>query len=241
MNPDEQLQRSYYAATAVEYNARHLGQKEEPEHDFAFDVMAGVIRGCAWDSVLDVGAGTGRVLLGLRDQLPQVRRLGIEPVSELREQGLNAGLAPGELVEGDAMGLAFPDQSFDLVCEFGVLHHLRRPEVAVAEMLRVAKKAVFLSDSNNFGAGSRPARLFKQMLRAIGLWRWADWIRTRGKGYHFSDGDGVFYSYSVFDSYSQIAEACESVHVMNTRGGGFHPLRDASHVLLLGIKKDPFK
>jgi SAM-dependent methyltransferase len=237
MNPDEQLQRSYYAATAAEYNARHLGQKDEPEHDFAVDILTGIIRSHEWSSVLDVGAGTGRLLLELRDQLPQVRRMGVEPVDALREQGWKAGLSQGELVDGDAMRLAFPDQSFDLVCEFGVLHHLRNPEVAVAEMLRVAKKAVFLSDSNNFGAGSRPARLFKRMLRALGLWRLADWIRTKGKGYHFSKGDGVFYSYSLFDSYPQIAKLCESVHVMNTRGGGIRPLNDASHALLLGIKK----
>ena len=31
-----------------------------------------------------------------------------------------------------------------------------------------------------------------------------------------SEGDGLVYSYSVFNDYKQIGEACESVHMVNT-------------------------
>jgi len=76
------------------------------------------------------------------------------------------------------------------------LHHIRKPALAVAEMLRVATKAIFLSDSNNFGHGSPLGRSIKQTIDLLGLWPLADWIKTKGKGYTISEGDGLAYSYS---------------------------------------------
>ena len=43
-----------------------------------------------------------------------------------------------------ASRLLFVDASFDVVCEFSILHHAQRPDVVVREMLGVAKKAVVL-------------------------------------------------------------------------------------------------
>lgn len=40
--------------------------------------------------------------------------------------------------------LLFTDNSFDVVTEMGILHHVAEPERVVAEMLRVAKKAIFI-------------------------------------------------------------------------------------------------
>jgi ubiquinone/menaquinone biosynthesis C-methylase UbiE len=234
---EETLQHAYYTATADDYNRMHVGQSNEPEHDLALGLLVGLVGQMTIDSILDVGAGTGRALLQFGHRCPGIRVVGVEPVAALRQQGYKAGISPEQLVDGDAMKLAYPDGAFDLVCEFGVLHHLKRPDIAVAEMLRVAKRAVFISDSNNFGAGSKVARTFKQGLRALRLWPLVDWLNTRGKGYHYSLGDGVFYSYSVFDNYSQINGACSSVHVMNTRGDGKSAFRSASHVALLGFKK----
>lgn len=73
------------------------------------------------------------------------------------------------------------------------------------EMLRVARKAVFISDSNRFGQGSRIQRIVKLLLFKARLWGVFNYLRTLGKGFLFSEGDGVFYSYSVYDSFQQIA------------------------------------
>ena len=135
------------------------------------------------------------------------------------------------------MALAFPDDAFDLVCEFATLHHVPEPGKAVSEMLRVARKAIFISDNNNFGQGSWVARLTKQLINAAGLWPIADLIKTRGKGYTISEGDGLFYSYSVFNDYKQIAEQCETVHLLGTVNSGPNLYRTASRVALLGIKR----
>lgn len=68
----------------------------------------------------------------------------------------------------------------------------------MSEMLRVAQKAIFISDANNFGQGRFLARTAKQALNALGLWKTVDFIKTKGKGYTISEGDGLAYSYSVF-------------------------------------------
>jgi hypothetical protein len=118
-----------------------------------------------------------------------------------------------------------------------VLHHIPHPERAVGEMLRVARRAILISDGNNFGQGSAGVRAVKQLLHALRLWPLADLIKTRGKGYTVTEGDGVAYSYSVYRSYAQVRRASRSVHVVNTLDAGVNPYRTSPHVALLGIKR----
>ncbi len=229
------IQRAYYAATADRYDAMHV--HGDDEHGFALRFLISAVDHLGVRSILDIGSGTGRGLLTIKTTLPGVTALGVEPSPELRRIGRSKGLSEHELVDGDAMNLTFGDGSFDLVCEFGALHHIPDPSKAVSEMLRVSRRAVFISDSNNFGQGSRSARLVKQAINAAGLWRFADLIKTKGKGFTISEGDGLAYSYSVFNDYRQIRAKCETVHLLNTLDGGPNLYRTASHVALLGIKK----
>lgn len=228
-------QRAYYAETARRYNEMHVHGGDN-EHNFSLAFMVSTLDYLGVKSVLDIGSGTGRTLIYLREKRPDIRVVGIEPVKELREIGYKNGISETALVEGDALNLEYKTGEFDLVCEYGMLHHVRRPETVVSEMLRVAKKAIFLSDSNNFGQGSATARNVKQIINLFGLWRVADFIKTKGKGYSISEGDGLGYSYSVFDNYEQIKRQCKSVHLLNTKDGKINPYKTASHVALLGIK-----
>lgn len=229
-------QRHYYAATANLYDAMHVNERDE--HFFALYFLVATLDYLQVRSILDIGSGTGRALHYIKMCRPELRLVGIEPVKELREVGHSQGLSELELIEGDANKLQFSTGEFDLVCEFGVLHHIRRPEQAVSEMLRVANKAVFISDSNNFGQGSPIKRTIKHLINFLGLWSIADLINTRGKGYAISEGDGVAYSYSVFNNYKQIQEQCKSIHLLNTKEGGVNLYATASHIALLGIKKE---
>ena len=70
----------------------------------------------------------------------------------------------------------------------------------------------------------------------FGFWPVADLIKTRGRGYTISDGDGVAYSYSVFNDYDQIAAVCKRIHLINTEGSGPNLYRSAPHIALLGLK-----
>jgi ubiquinone/menaquinone biosynthesis C-methylase UbiE len=228
------IQRAYYAETADRYDSAHV--HEDDEHSFALRFMISVIEQLGVKSILDVGSGTGRGLLTLKKAMPDILAVGVEPSAELRKIGYANGLTETQLVDGDAMALGFGDGSFDLVCEFGALHHIPKPAKAVAEMLRVARKAIFISDCNNFAQGSKLGRFFKQAANATGLWPVADFIKTKGKGYTISEADGLFYSYSVFNNYKQIRQACQLVHILSTKDSGPNIYRTSTHVALLGIK-----
>jgi ubiquinone/menaquinone biosynthesis C-methylase UbiE len=228
------IQRQYYRETAPYYNQMHVHEKDE--HFLALSFLVAALDYIQAKSVLDIGSGTGRALAFIKQHTSAIHLLGVEPVAELRQIGYANGLSNGELIDGDAAHLQFEDNQFDLVCEFGMLHHVKRPAVVVAEMLRVARKAIFISDSNNFGQGSFVVRSFKQLLNSLGLWKVADFIKTRGRGYSLSEEDGLSYSYSVYNNYKQIEMSCKSIHVLNTTFGGINPYRTAGCVALLGMK-----
>jgi ubiquinone/menaquinone biosynthesis C-methylase UbiE len=230
---DASIQRAYYASTAGQYDAMHL---DDPEHQVALSIMVAMLDLLEVRSILDVGAGSGRVIRHLSKVRPDLRVVGVEPVQQLREVAYAAGVPRESLIEGDGAALPFYDEQFDLVCEFGMLHHVRKPDAVVAEMLRVAKRGVFISDSNNFGQGSPLARAVKQGLNALHLWPLANWIKTRGKGYSITEGDGLAYSYSVFTNYDQVKKACSRVHLFSTIDSGPNLYRSAGHVAMLGVK-----
>lgn len=228
------LQRAYYARTAEAYDSLHV--QSDDEHHVALAWLAGLVQHHGIRSVLDVGCGTGRAIRYLEQHRPGLRIAGIEPSPELRRQASRSGILDTQLLDGDATALPFDDASFDLVCEFGVLHHIARPRLAVAEMLRVARVAVFISDDNHFAAGSAPGRRVKQGLNALGLWPAAYWLRTGGKGYRVSEGDGLSYPYSAFDDLPYLRAHCATVQCASTDGGGPDLYRSAAHVAVFGLK-----
>jgi ubiquinone/menaquinone biosynthesis C-methylase UbiE len=231
---DSRIQRDYYEATAADYDSMHVSHGDE--HYFALAVLAGLIEFLEAQTLLDVGSGTGRALLYLKRVKPQLSILGIEPVEGLRNMGYRAGLRTDELVDGDATSLNLADASYDVVSAFGVLHHVRDQRRVVNEMWRVARTAIYISDSNNFGQGRPISRAVKQMLHACRLWPAANLLKTRGRGYSVSRGDGLNYTYSVFDTHSDLRKVAKSLHLINTLGDGANPYRSAPHVALLAVK-----
>jgi ubiquinone/menaquinone biosynthesis C-methylase UbiE len=232
---ENEIQRQYYSDTAVKYESMHVHQDDE--HFFALGLMIGLLDYLKVESILDIGSGTGRAISHIKKHRPDIKIVGIEPVQALRDVANQNGISQSEIIDGDATNLNFFDGEFDLVCEFGVLHHIKNPEAAVSEMLRVSKKAIFISDVNNFGTGNFLGRLLKQLINFTGLWKALDFVKTRGKGYIITEGDGLSYSYSVFNNYSQISKKCTQIHLMNTKDGQVNPYTTASHIALLGIKK----
>ena len=203
----------------------------------ALSWLSGLIAHHGATTVLDIGSGTGRAPLYLQRHHPQLNVLGVEPSAELRAIGHAAGIAVDALVDGDATALPYADGSFDIVCEFGVLHHVADPRRVVEEMLRVARLGVFISDDNHFAAGSPLNRLAKRTLDAVGLWKAAYRLRSGGKGYRISDGDGLSYPYSVFDDLAVLRSTCDLVQMANMDGGGPDLYTHAAHVALFGRKR----
>jgi SAM-dependent methyltransferase len=235
----EQIQHDTYTQAAASYD-REFVHEGDP-HDVALGLISALIDGYRYSSLLDVGSGTGRGVKHLLDRHEGVEVRGIEPVRGLIDQAEAAnGVPKGVIVEGSGESLPFGDESFDAVCELGVLHHVPKPEDVIAEMMRVARRAIFLSDENRFGRGRRSVRWARFALWHTGLWPLAFRIRHRGRRYVRNPADGgVAYSYSVYDSIDQLNEWADRLFVVPTVPANesfAHPLLGASHGLLCALR-----
>jgi ubiquinone/menaquinone biosynthesis C-methylase UbiE len=236
---DALIQREYYASTAPHYDAMHIS--EDDEHGVALRYVSALMREFELHSVLDVGTGTGRAIMYLRRAHPGAFVVGVEPVASLLARASAKTEVNGaSLASASGYQLPFGDASFDVVCQFGVLHHVKEPNIVVREMMRVAKRAVFLSDSNRFGQGQMRARLLKLFLAQCGLWPAANFLKTRGAGYTISAGDGLSYSYSVFDSFATLQPWADRLVMVPTNAvehpSWQHPLLTSSHILLCALR-----
>jgi ubiquinone/menaquinone biosynthesis C-methylase UbiE len=100
-------------------------------------------------SVLDVGCGEGVVTERLAHRLAPAKVLGVDAdEAHLRTEWDSRNAPNISFAAGSAYDLPFADVSFDLVCCIEVLEHLERPQDALAEMSRVAGRALLLSVPN---------------------------------------------------------------------------------------------
>ena len=232
-------QRRYYERTAGSYDMMHVS--DDDEHARALGAFVGLadVFGPV-ESVLDVGAGTGRAMAILQRRWQEATIMGVEPVAELRKIGHGKGISPTRLVSGDALRLDYPDDAFDYVIETGMLHHVAMPGLAIAEMARVARRGIMISDVNNFAGGSTALQLLKTIVKHAKLWSALIWIQTRGRMYKSDEGDGIFYSFSVFDHLHCFRTKFPAIHFMNTvpcRGGSL--TRHAGGVMVFATIPNP--
>jgi ubiquinone/menaquinone biosynthesis C-methylase UbiE len=234
----EGLQLQYYRDTASTYTTKHV--HESDEHYTAFHLIRSLCSDLNITSILDTGCGTGRGVNYFKTYFPQCKVIGNDVSADLLKIATEQYKIPSEdLICCSSYELPFADKSFDIVTEFGILHHVAEPNRVVAEMLRVARKAIFISDSNRFAQGSLTSCLVKLLLYKTGLWWSLRWLANGGKRWNYSEGDGIYYSYSVFDNLKVIDAACSKVFAIPTvavPGAAISPLLFAPHVLLCGFK-----
>jgi ubiquinone/menaquinone biosynthesis C-methylase UbiE len=89
------------------------------------------------ERALDVGAGAGALALALAPFVAEVVGVDVEP--ELLARARERAPANVTFEEADATALPFADGSFDLAGTLRTLHHVRRPELALAELARVTR------------------------------------------------------------------------------------------------------
>jgi 2-polyprenyl-3-methyl-5-hydroxy-6-metoxy-1,4-benzoquinol methylase len=103
-------------------------------------------------SVLDVGCGEGVVTERLAHRLAPTEVLGVDAGERhLKAQWDSRSASNLSFAMGSAYDLPFSNGSFDVVCCLEVLEHLERPGDALAEMSRVARRALLLSVPNEPG------------------------------------------------------------------------------------------
>jgi ubiquinone/menaquinone biosynthesis C-methylase UbiE len=91
------------------------------------------------ERALDSGSGAGALAFALAPHVREV--VAVDLVPELLEQGRKRGerFPNVSFVEGDATKLSLEDGSFDLTGSLRTLHHIARPELAVAELARLTR------------------------------------------------------------------------------------------------------
>ena len=123
--------------------------------------------------VLEVGAGSGRDLLGLAAAGAIGVVLDYSPASLalVRDQALAQGL-PVHLVRADALHMPFRDDAFEVVFHQGLLEHFRDPVPLLRENARITRRGgrVVVDVPQTF----HPYTLMKQMLIAVDRW-FAGW------------------------------------------------------------------
>ena len=113
------------------------GVEEIYREEFKRRVLAGRPR-----SLLDVGAGRGAFLKGVKSDIN--RLVGLEPNTELVETLQGHGI---EAVHGSAERLPFQDHEFDVVVFSYSPHHLSDWAAALKEAMRVARHSIEILDS----------------------------------------------------------------------------------------------
>jgi SAM-dependent methyltransferase len=89
------------------------------------------------ERALDAGCGAGALALALAPLVAHV--LGVDRVPELLELARERAPVNAEFVHGDITKLELGDASFDLAGTLRTLHHVPRPELVVAELVRVTR------------------------------------------------------------------------------------------------------
>lgn len=92
------------------------------------------------ETMLDVGCGTGSLCVALAARAPNSAITGIDfspaYIAYARRTNTHARVT---FETGDACALPYADRSFDRVLSLLVLHYVREPDKAIAEMRRVAR------------------------------------------------------------------------------------------------------
>ena len=127
--------RAYYDEFAARYEDRRDGHDPGGYHDLLDELELGFVeRFGRGRDVLEVGCGTGLLLRRMAAFAASARGVDLSPgmLERARARGLDVS-------EASATELPFPDGSFDVVCSFKVLAHVREIHAALAEMTRVAR------------------------------------------------------------------------------------------------------
>lgn len=134
--------RARFGATAEGVAAHSRAQVEEVREKLRSFLAP--LRGD--ERALDAGTGAGTLALALAPLVGEV--VGVDLVPELLQEARRDAPVNVTFVEGDVTALQFDGFSFDLACSRRTLHHVSRPELALAELARVARLggSVFVDD-----------------------------------------------------------------------------------------------
>ncbi|MDQ6779067.1 MAG: class I SAM-dependent methyltransferase [Actinomycetota bacterium] len=110
--------------------------------------------------ILEIGCGRGIALPAIRRLCHPSRLVGIDiDDSLLVEATANSTDIDVELIRADVRALPFPDETFDVVIDFGTCYHISHPAEAMSEIARVlAPRGLFCHETPLMQLLSHPVR-----------------------------------------------------------------------------------
>ena len=126
--------------------ALRLALQEERASDLAGRIRRLVGPFVGTEVALDSGCGTGALAFALAPHVGEV--VGVDSRPEYVEAARAIAPENARFEEGDATALPFGYGAFDIAGCLRLLHHARRPELAVSEIARVTRPGgkIFIAD-----------------------------------------------------------------------------------------------
>lgn len=134
----DKKQRVYFESDISYLDPRHPTAEAfvQPKLNYICDLLPNL------KSVLDVGAGNGMCTYYWKERIPRVEGL------ELSKKLIAQSPCKNILRWGNAYDIPNKDNTFDLVFESNLLHHVDHPIRVLSEMRRVARKFVVCIEPN---------------------------------------------------------------------------------------------
>ncbi len=126
----------YYDEFSKEYDSKRLHGYFGFVNEMEIETVKPFTKG---KSVLEIGCGTGLILQQIRKEAESA--VGVDLSQEMLHSAAAKGLS---VARADAVALPFKSGSFDVVCSFKVLAHIKEIEKSLDEAARLAKSNGFV-------------------------------------------------------------------------------------------------
>lgn len=135
MKDKKTLSRNTFDLQATTYDTDKNGEHARTLYPHITDRLSDI----PFNTVLDVGCGTGEILNTIKNRFPAVSLYGIDISEEMLEKSKEKLLNTAELSLGDAELLPYESDYFDLLICSDSFHHYPNPQKAIEEFYRVLK------------------------------------------------------------------------------------------------------
>ncbi len=154
MKDYEALSKKHFDAQAAEYDQRDTYYYSQNGKISCRDIAA-QLRELPYESLLDVGCGTG-FLIDILTEERAARYCGVDLSDEMILMAKKKEISGAEFVVSSADKLPYPDETFDIVTCSQSFHHYPYPQKAMQEARRVLKRGglYILSDTGIGGIGA---------------------------------------------------------------------------------------
>ncbi len=105
----------------------------------SYPYMLNTLMPIRFETVLDVGCGTGSLLYEILDHKPQVKAVGVDFSEEMLKVARDKLPKRVELIKGDMEAIPIENKRFDLVIATDILRYCSNPQIVAREMYRVLK------------------------------------------------------------------------------------------------------